>query len=397
VQAVFRVTIWQRNTRTREVSCHFGIVFWRPRSNNLRIIRILLASLLAGIKLANCLGTMSALFKKHFWAVNLTAIAALAWSTSATVNTMVGAELFVVPDPPSIQADGEPGSLASKDLGRIPADLGAAATLEERKVFDLRPPPEGEDTEGADMEAEESETEVDATGQLEESELPIELVGTFVSEQEGGSMATLSVSGENKLGWVGTDLLDGQATLAAIAPRHIVIREGSSLKVVRLWTEKAAAGKPGRGGSGRKATSARGAARSSSSRAKPSTATKSKPPGKKDFSKGVKKTGPYDYQIDRGMLDEQLQDLSKLGSQARVVPNYRNGKYEGFKLVGVRPGSLYRSIGVRSGDVIKSVNGKAIDSPNKALELFEQLKASSSIQLEIERRGQPKQLNYAIQ
>ena len=111
----------------------------------------------------------------------------------------------------------------------------------------------------------------------------------------------------------------------------------------------------------------------------------------------MKKTGPYDYQIDRGMLDEQLQDLSKLGSQARVVPNYRNGKYEGFKLVGVRPGSLYRSIGVRSGDVIKSVNGKAIDSPNKALELFEQLKASSNIQLEIERRGQPKQLNYAIQ
>ena len=123
----------------------------------------------------------------------------------------------------------------------------------------------------------------------------------------------------------------------------------------------------------------------------------SKKPAKKDLSKGVKKTGPYDYQIDRGMLDEQLQDLSKLGSQARVVPNYRNGKYEGFKLVGVRPGSLYRSIGVRSGDVIKSVNGKAIDSPNKALELFEQLKASSNIQLEIERRGQPKQPNYAIQ
>ncbi len=341
---------------------------------------------------------MSALFKKHFWAVNLAAIAALAWSSSATVNTMVGAELFVVPEPPSIDSDGSKGSLASKDLGRIPADLGAASTLDGRKVFDLRPPPEGEEAEGEDTDLEETETEVDTTGKLEESELPIELVGTFVSDDPSSSMATLSVSGENKLGWVGTELLDGQAKLAAIAPRHIVIREGSSLKVVRLWTEREAAGKPGRGGSGRKATSARGAARSSSSRATASAASKAKkPPAKKDFSKGVKKTGPYDYQIDRGMLDEQLQDLSKLGSQARVVPNYRNGKYEGFKLVGVRPGSLYRSIGVRSGDVIKSVNGKAIDSPNKALELFEQLKASSNIQLEIERRGQPKQLNYAIQ
>ena len=124
--------------------------------------------------------------------------------------------------------------------------------------------------------------------------------------------------------------------------------------------------------------------------------SKAERPGRKDYSKGVKKTGPYDYQIDRGMLDEQLKDLSELGRQARVVPNYRNGKYEGFKLVGVRPGSLYRSIGVRSGDVIKSINGKAIDSPNKALDLFEKLKNSSSINLEIERRGQPKQLNYSI-
>ncbi len=371
-------------------------VFWRLGSNNLRIIRILLASLLAGIKLANCLGTMSALFKKHFWAVNLAAIAALAWSASATVNTMLGAELFVVPDAPSIEAGAAESSLGSKDLGRIPADLGAAETLEDRKVFDLRPPPEGDDADGEDADAEDTETEVDATGQLEESELPIELVGTFVSEEPDSSMATLNVSGENKLGWVGTELLDGQATLAAIGPRHVVVREGNSLKVVRLWTEKAAAGKPGRGGPGRKTTAGRGSARPATARATASAAS-SKAPKKKDLSKGVKKTGPYDYQIDRGMLDEQLQDLSKLGSQARVVPNYRNGKYEGFKLVGVRPGSLYRSIGVRSGDVIKSVNGKPIDSPNKALELFEQLKKSSNIQLEIERRGQPKQLNYAIQ
>ena len=54
------------------------------------------------------------------------------------------------------------------------------------------------------------------------------------------------------------------------------------------------------------------------------------------------------------------------------------------------------AIGIRSGDVIKSINGKAIDSPNKALSLFEQLKGSSAINLEIERRGQPKQLNYGI-
>ena len=108
------------------------------------------------------------------------------------------------------------------------------------------------------------------------------------------------------------------------------------------------------------------------------------------------KTGAYDYSIDRSMIDKQLADLPTLQSQARVVPHYKDNQYQGFKLVGVRPGSLYRAIGIRSGDVITSVNGNKIDSPNKALELFEQLKSSSNIQVEIERRGQAKTLGYTI-
>ena len=190
---------------------------------------------------------------------------------------------------------------------------------------------------------------------------------------------------------------DRKASVMAIAPRHIVLKEGAELKVVRLWDERTAGG----GGKGPKNARRPGRDRSTNSPVKPKPTAKAaeKSKGKterKDFSKGVRKTAPYDYEIDRGMLDEQLQDLSALGSQARVVPNYRNGKYEGFKLVGVRPGSLYRAIGVRSGDVIKSVNGKPIDSPNKALDLFEKLKGSSNISLDIERRGQPKQLSYTI-
>jgi len=119
--------------------------------------------------------------------------------------------------------------------------------------------------------------------------------------------------------------------------------------------------------------------------------------GADEVAQGVTKTGAYDYTLDRKMLDKQLADLSKLQSEARVVPHYKDNSYQGFKLVGVRPGSLYRAIGIRSGDVITAVNGNKIDSPNKALELFEQLKSSSNISVEIERRGQPKTLGYTIQ
>ena len=96
------------------------------------------------------------------------------------------------------------------------------------------------------------------------------------------------------------------------------------------------------------------------------------------------------------MLNEQLEDLGRLSRDARVIPHYRGGKPRGFKIVGVRPGSLYSHIGVRSGDILKSVNGEEINSPTKALQLFEKLKQTDSITLDIERRGRKSTLEYMI-
>jgi general secretion pathway protein C len=121
------------------------------------------------------------------------------------------------------------------------------------------------------------------------------------------------------------------------------------------------------------------------------------PAASADFAQYVQKDSENSYKINRQMLDEQLQDLTQLGMQARVIPNYRNGKYEGFKLVGVRPGSLYRAIGIRSGDIVRSINGKAINSPNKAMELFSEFKNAQNMTLEIERRGQIEKIDYTIQ
>ncbi|MCA9544159.1 MAG: PDZ domain-containing protein, partial [Myxococcales bacterium] len=77
-------------------------------------------------------------------------------------------------------------------------------------------------------------------------------------------------------------------------------------------------------------------------------------------------------------------------------PHYRDGKPQGFKVVGVRPGSLYSHIGIRSGDILKGVNDEAINSPNKALELFEKLKNSDAVNLDLERRGREVKMDYTI-
>lgn len=110
----------------------------------------------------------------------------------------------------------------------------------------------------------------------------------------------------------------------------------------------------------------------------------------------IVQTGVYEYRIEGAPLEESLQDLTELGRQARVIPNYRGGKYDGLKLVGVRPGSMYRALGIRSGDIIQDVNGERIDSPNEALELYESLKTSDRVVVGIERRGVQRELVYVI-
>ena len=331
---------------------------------------------------------MSAFFKKYFWVVNLAAIAALAWTVASTLNAYTSSALFVVPGPPASGSGGDDGGALAM-AGRM-GEPGSAADLAARQVFDLtqHDDGDGEGGEPTEEEGEDGEESLADADELPETELPLDLLGTLVSPDPETSMATLNVEGENKLAWVGTEFMEGKAKVVAIAPRHVVVKESAGLRLVKLWTDKQAASAKGKGGRGGPPTP----------RMPPPTSKRdsTKQSDKANYKDHVRKTGPYSYEIDRSMLDEQLQDLSKLGTQARVVPNYRNGKYEGFKLVGVRPGSLYRAIGVRSGDVIKSINGSAIDSPNKALDLFEKLKNSSHIDLDIERRGQPKQFAYDI-
>jgi general secretion pathway protein C len=88
--------------------------------------------------------------------------------------------------------------------------------------------------------------------------------------------------------------------------------------------------------------------------------------------------------------------VTQLGQQVRIVPNYRNGKYEGFRMIGMGSGSLFSDIGFNNGDIVKSVNGEQIDSPNKALTLYDALKNKARLTVLIEHDGQPKTLRYTI-
>ena len=115
-----------------------------------------------------------------------------------------------------------------------------------------------------------------------------------------------------------------------------------------------------------------------------------------DLGKSVKKVNDGEYELSKGEIDNILSNLNKLATQARIVPSFRNGKANGFKLFSIRPNSLYAKIGIQNGDIIQKINGYEINSPDKALAIYSKLKDATNISVDLLRRGNKKSMNYNI-
>ncbi len=116
-----------------------------------------------------------------------------------------------------------------------------------------------------------------------------------------------------------------------------------------------------------------------------------------DLGAGIRRLDDRHFQIERSTVNNALANLNDLAMQARIVPSFKNGQANGFKLFSIRPDSLYSKIGIQNGDVIQRINGYDMNSPDKALEAYTKLRNAGALDLQIERGGQSLSYHYAIQ
>ncbi len=118
-------------------------------------------------------------------------------------------------------------------------------------------------------------------------------------------------------------------------------------------------------------------------------------PSPTDMS-GVTKLSETDYKVDRAEVDRVLANLNEVAMQARIVPSFKNGKANGFKMFSIKQGSIYWKIGLQNGDVIQKINGYEMNSVDRGLEIYSKLRDATNLIIELQRRGEGKTLNYAI-
>jgi general secretion pathway protein C len=101
--------------------------------------------------------------------------------------------------------------------------------------------------------------------------------------------------------------------------------------------------------------------------------------------------------IDREKVNGALKNINQLMSQVKVRPHFKDGKPNGLMLSHIQQNSIFMDMGLQSGDIVKGVNGNAIESVDDALKFYENLKSSSSVNLQIERQGEQMSVDYQIQ
>ncbi len=115
-----------------------------------------------------------------------------------------------------------------------------------------------------------------------------------------------------------------------------------------------------------------------------------------DIAKGIRRNGPTEFTVDRGVVDRIIESQADLMAPFRIVPERENGKVVGIRLFGVRPDTVLGLLGMENGDRLETLNGFDLTSPEKALEAYARLRTADHLTLALKRGGRSVNLDYDV-
>jgi general secretion pathway protein C len=136
------------------------------------------------------------------------------------------------------------------------------------------------------------------------------------------------------------------------------------------------------------------ASEEASSRRSRRTSTAAQVP--QEIADKIQKVSETEFNVDRSVIDNILENQAQLMRSARIVPEQKDGKTVGIRLFGIRQDTLLGTLGMQNGDRLEKINGFDMASPEKALEAYARLRTATSLTVQVTRRGKPMTINYSI-
>jgi general secretion pathway protein C len=300
---------------------------------------------------------MELVVQRYSWAATLVAAVMAAWLCARTLNTVVASTF--APKPALLAAGPTAPALGLAVAPHTPLDLPRLA-----KAFDVPLPQKAED--GAAVKAAPKAPSWQSVPAR--SSLHGVLVGTALATPEKYSLCQVINTDTNETVVYALNERFQNALIYAIERDRILVdNEGRNEYI------------------------------DNSAAAAPNLGVTPLAPVQPSGGEGVRQLNESQYVVKKAEIDKALTNLSELATQARIVPSFKNGVANGFKLFSIVPDSLYSKIGIQNGDVIRRINGYDMNSPDKALEVYQKLRDANRIEVELERRGDTVKKSYSIE
>jgi general secretion pathway protein C len=202
------------------------------------------------------------------------------------------------------------------------------------------------------------------------SSLPLQLLATMESDDPLWSMATIrDLDGDALAPYVANEQIRPGVTLLAVERGRVVLLNQGR----REFIELGAAPPPPP-----PATS------------KPAAKPKEEAPSKIAIAgaeDAIACTDEHTCTVERAFVDKLLATPQQLMTQARMAPVVKDGETAGFRVSGIKKGSLATLLGLENGDVVSEINGQRLGNIDDAIAMYQKLRRASHLSVTVERGG----------
>lgn len=265
--------------------------------------------------------------------VGLLLVVVIAWQLAQLI-------WMLVPAPSSGDLVVTPTNMAiSQNAGNISEDVNAISNAHIFGVAirdDDAPPPVVE--------------EIDAS---RDTRLSLALKGTIASTAEENAVAIISDGGKDEKVYTIGDSVTSSAKLHAVYLDRVVLDENGVLTNLKLPKDFPAA---------------RAVAARRNTRLTPR---------------------PTNNQNRQSIQSVVTQNVSKLADVIRPTPYFVEGQQQGYRVYPGRNRGQFSALGLRPGDLIKDIDGQALNDPTQAMKIFQSLGTADQVSVTVERNGQP--------
>lgn len=101
--------------------------------------------------------------------------------------------------------------------------------------------------------------------------------------------------------------------------------------------------------------------------------------------------------VERSQIESAVQNVNQMMQEIKIRPHFEQGKLDGVSIIGIKPNSIFRKMGLLSGDILTGIDGNKVESVEDVMQFLENLDSATMAKLDIKRKGRTQTIEYNIE